>query len=520
MDRLTEAQTGLPLPGPVRDPDRLERIAHVGSWVLDPATGEARWSDEMYRIFGLDVDGPALALADIPRLFTPDSLDRVSRAVEQASRTGEPWLLELEIVRADGTHGWVVSNGSPERDDDGTVVRINGTMHDVTEHRRLEAHVRQSQRLEAVGQLAGGVAHDFNNILTAIRGYTELVRAALGPAHPNAPDLAEVTAAADRATDLVGQLLAFSRRQVLQPQVVDPARVVDEIVPLVRRLLGEDVTVDALAGADLGRIKVDPGQLGQVIVNLAVNARDAMPRGGTLTIETTNVELDAAYAATHLDATPGQHVLIAVSDTGHGMDAGTQARAFEPFFTTKSADRGTGMGLATVFGIVKQSGGSIYLYSEPGRGTSFKLYFPRTDAPETVAVESASSASRRHTGTECILLVEDDAAVRGYARRVLDAAGYSVTEAADAPEAIAAARAADRIDLLLTDAVLPGMHGAEVAQRLLAERPGLRVLFVSGFTENSVIQHGVVAPGVAFLPKPYRAGDLLRSVRAVLDARS
>ena len=299
--------------------------------------------------------------------------------------------------------------------------------------------------------------------------------------------------------------------------MVDPAEVVSGIVPLLRRLLGEGIEVVTTGEPGLGRIMVDPGQLGQVVVNLAVNARDAMPRGGRLIIETTNVELDEAYVATHAEAVPGPHVLIAVSDTGHGMDTETQLQAFEPFFTTKGPDHGTGMGLATVYGIVKQSGGSIYLYSEPERGTTFKLYFPRTDA-QAVPAPAPGPRAQHRSASGTILLVEDDANVRGYARRVLETAGFTVLEAATGVEALelAAANLAT-IDLLLTDAVLPGMHGAELAERLVAERPGLRVLFVSGFTENLVIQHGVVAQGINFLPKPYRAEDLVRSARQVLD---
>jgi two-component system, cell cycle sensor histidine kinase and response regulator CckA len=500
----------------MRDPDEIEQIAHVGSWTLDPATGQATWSAEMYRILGLDPQGGAVELPDISRLFVPESVARVNAAVVHTIETGESWHEDLELSRPGG--GWVISNGIAERDEDGTVVRIHGTMQDVTEQRALEAQLRQSQRLEAVGQLAGGIAHDFNNLLTAIRGYADLARIELGPGHRAAADLGQVISSADRASSLVGQLLAFSRRQVLQPRVLDPNEAIAEIVPLLRRLLGEGIEITSAAAPDLGRIRVDPGQLGQVIVNLGVNARDAMPRGGALVIEATNVELDEAYAAIHLDATAGRHVLIAVSDTGHGMDAATQARAFEPFFTTKGPDKGTGMGLATVYGIVKQSGGSIYLYSEPGRGTTFKLYFPRTDA-ELSAPEPTSGPPARRTGTETILLVEDDATVRGYAKRVLEQAGYTVLEAERGTSAIELSREhPGRIDLLLTDAVLPGIHGAELAERLVAERAGLRVLYVSGFTENSVIVHGVVSPGVDFLPKPYRTDDLLRMVRTVLDA--
>jgi signal transduction histidine kinase/ActR/RegA family two-component response regulator len=511
-----ESQEHTPLPRE-RDPDEIERIAHVGSWTLDPASGEATWSAEMYRILGLDPGGPPLGLADLPWSFTADSVERVTAAVERAVTAGESWQLELEVVRPDGSRRWVESKGLAERDGSETVRRIRGTMQDVTEHRRLQAQLDQAQRLEAVGQLAGGIAHDFNNVLTAIRGYTQLVRDDLGQDDPRAADLDHVLSSADRAADLVAQLLAFSRRQVLKPAVLDPALVVHEVLPMLTRLLGEGIEVVTVAEPGLGRILVDPGQLGQVIVNLGVNARDAMPRGGRLTIEAMNVELDTAYTAAHPGASAGPHVLIAVSDTGHGMDAAIQAKAFDPFFTTKGPDRGTGMGLATVYGIVTQSGGSIYLYSEPGRGTTFKLYFPRTDAPMTERADANALPAARLTGSETILLVEDDADVRHFAARVLAGAGFTVHEASSGSDAVELARITGHIDLLLTDADLPGVHGREVADRLTEAQPGLPVLFVSGFTEHSIIQHGVVAPDIRFLPKPFRAEDLLRNVREILD---
>ena len=501
--------------------DEVERIAHVGSWTLDPASGEASWSTEMYRILGRDPDGPPVSLSDISSLFTPESVARVTAAVEQAIATGVSWQTDLEIVRPDGTHARVTSHGIAERDATGSVIRLHGTMQDVTELRRLEEQLQQAQRLEAVGQLAGGIAHDFNNILTAIRGYTDLVRGDLAEDDPRRADLGHVLAAADRAAQLINQLLAFSRRQVLQPRVVEPDAALAEIVPLLRRLLGEGIELVLTSAPRLGRILVDPGQLGQVIVNLGVNARDAMPRGGRLAIEASNVELDQAYAASHAGASTGPHVLIAVTDTGHGMDPATQARAFDPFFTTKGADQGTGMGLATVYGIVKQSGGSIYLYSEPGRGTTFKLYFPRTDATPTEPPATPETAGPAAAGAETILLVEDDPDVRGYARRVLESAGFTVLEAPDGAAAIElAAASAVPIDLLLTDAVLPGIPGVELAERLVKSAPGLRVMLVSGFTEETVVRHGVVRPGIRFLPKPYRADDLIRGVRAVLDGTS
>jgi signal transduction histidine kinase len=500
------------------DPDEIERIAHVGSWTLDPATGEATWSTEMYRILGLDPAGPAIALADISRLFSPDSVERVTAAVQRAVSTGAPWQVDLEIPRGDETR-WVVSNGIAEVDDRGAVVRIRGTMQDVTELRRLEAQLNQAQRLEAIGQFAGGIAHDFNNILTAIRGYTELVLSDLDPGDRRAEDLGQVLAAADRAGDLIGQLLAFSRRQLLQPQVIDPGAVVADILPMLRRLLGEDVELVAMPEPGLGRITVDPGQLGQVLMNLAVNARDAMPRGGKLTIEAHNIELDATYASTRAEVEAGSFVVIEVTDTGLGMDGETRARAFEPFFTTKAPDRGTGMGLATVHGIVKQSGGTIYLYSEVGRGTTFKLYFPRTAAAVAEPAATDGRTPGGHAGTETILLVEDDADVRVYARRVLETAGYAVLEAADGAEAMDLAAARNgAIDLLLTDAVLPGMQGGELAERLTKARPGLPVLYVSGFARHAMARDGGLAASARFLSKPFRADELLRSTREALDA--
>jgi two-component system, cell cycle sensor histidine kinase and response regulator CckA len=503
-----------------RDLEEAQRIAHVGSWTLDPRTGEATWSAEMYRILGLDPDGPAIALADISTLFSPESVALVGAAVEHTLATGEPWQVELELATPSGRTGWVASYGVAERDpQSGVITRIRGTMQDVTEQRRLEDELRQAQRLEAVGQLAGGIAHDFNNLLTAIRGYGELLQRSLGSDDPRRGDADQVLSAADRAAALTRQLLAFSRRQVLQPRVVDPAACLDAVAPMLRRLLGESVDLVTHAAPDLGHIKVDPSQLEQVIVNLAVNARDAMAEGGTLTIETVNVELDGDYAAVHQDATAGPHVALIVSDTGSGMDEATRSHIFEPFFTTKEPGKGTGMGLATVYGIVKQSGGSIYLYSEPGHGTSFKIYLPRVD--EQPSDDGRARPSAHPTGgSETILVVEDEAAVRTFGTRILTELGYTVLQAADGAEALAIAAAHQgALDLLLTDVIMPGLQGHRLAERLRERRPGLRVLYVSGFTENSVIQHGVVETGIAFLPKPFSGDALGRAVRAALDAR-
>ena len=500
-----------------RDLEEAQAIAHIGSWTLDPATGAATWSAEMYRILGLDPDGPAVDLADISQLFTPESVRDVGAAVERAITTGAPWQLDLETVRPDGTHAWVMSNGIAELDDTGVVIKIRGTTQDVTEQRQLEGQLRQAQRLEAVGQLAGGIAHDFNNLLTAIHGYAELVRRNLAAEDGNRADVDQIMLAADRAAELTRQLLAFSRRQILQPRVLDPVVIVASIAPLLQRLLGEQVELVTHAAPGVGRVRVDPSQFEQVIVNLAVNARDAMPAGGKLTIEIVNVELGAAYAAVHGDVRPGPHVALIVSDTGTGMDDVTKARIFEPFFTTKEPGKGTGMGLATVYGIVKQSAGSVYVYSEPGHGTSFKVYLPRVeDAAESDTI--ATPAAGAQTGSELILLVENDPAVRAFAARVLTERGYAVLEASNGAEALALAAALpSAIDLLVTDVIMPGQQGHQLALQLAAERPGLHVLYVSGFTENSVVHHGVVGEGVAFLPKPFSGDALGRAVRQALE---
>ncbi|MGD0019582.1 MAG: ATP-binding protein [Candidatus Limnocylindrales bacterium] len=336
-------------------------------------------------------------------------------------------------------------------------VIYDGLISDITERRALQEQLRQAQKMEAVGRLAGGVAHDFNNLLTAVRGYAELARAALRADDPARADIEEVIVAADRASELTSQLLAFSRRQVLQPQVLDAAAATVRLAPMLRRLLGEHIELNTGATCSHGRVKVDPGQLEQVVVNLAVNARDAMGGGGRLTIETADVELDTTYASTHPGVPPGPYVMLTVSDTGSGMDADTRARAFEPFFTTKEPGKGTGMGLATVCGIVKQSGGSISLCSEPGKGTTFRLYFPRVDEP---ASRNAGSdpPSPSPSGSETVLLVEDDPGVRGFARRTMTAQGYVVLEASSGADALALADGhADEVDLLVTDLVMPGI---------------------------------------------------------------
>jgi len=502
-----------------RDLEEVQRISRIGSWTLDPATGEATWSSEMHSILGLDPNGPAIWLDSIATIFSTDSVREVREAVQRAVETGEPWNLDLEMVGPDGaSRGWVASNGAVERGREGSVAKIRGTMQDVSDQRRLEVQLAQSQRLEAVGLLAGGIAHDFNNLLTAIHGYAELARESIAEGDQARDDIEQVLHASDRAAELIRQLLAFSRRQMLQPRVVGPAEIVSGTLPMLRRLLGAHIDLVTHAQPGVGRIRVDPSQLEQVIVNLAVNARDAMPDGGRLAIETANAELDAGYAAVHADATPGSYVALIVSDTGSGMDAATQARIFEPFFTTKAIGQGTGMGLATVYGIVRQSGGSIYVYSEPGRGTSFKVYLPRIEAEDAGDATDAAAAGPIPTGSEVILLVEDAAPVRDIAARVLASLGYRLLQAPNAAEALILADAFEGpIDLLLTDVTMPGMQGHHLAAQLRSQRPDMRVMFVSGFTESAAGRPGVAGAGSGFLAKPFTGGALARAVREALD---
>jgi two-component system cell cycle sensor histidine kinase/response regulator CckA len=388
---------------------------------------------------------------------------------------------------------------------------------DVTERRHLEEQLRQSQKMEAVGQLAGGIAHDFNNLLTVIIGNVEIQQSMIEAASPLAEPIDEVRKAADRAAALTRQLLAFSRRQVLEPKVLDINALITNLEKMLRRLISEDVKLIAVLDPSIGSMLADAGQLEQIIVNLSVNARDAMPDGGTLTIETANVELDEQYAREHLTVRPGPYVMIAVTDTGNGMGPETQSRIFEPFFTTKGPGKGTGLGLATVYGIVKQSGGSIWIYSEIGRGTTFKIYFPRVQeaVPEK---KLPAPGERSNRGSETVLLVEDEPAVRRLSQVVLEAQGYTVVEAASADEALALARTRKGpIHLVLTDVVMPEMGGADLASHVAAFRPETRVLYMSGYTDDAIVRKGLIGEGRHFLQKPFTPTTLAKKVREVLD---
>ena len=388
---------------------------------------------------------------------------------------------------------------------------------DVAGRRHMEEQLRQARKMEAVGMLAGGVAHDFNNLLTIISGYGQLILNNLNASDPNRHSAEQIMRAGERAAALTKQLLAFSRRQVLQPKVVDLNRVVTGLGAMLRRLIGEDVDLRLELDSGLGRVYADPGQLEQMIMNLVINARDAMPRGGTLIVETGNAELDSSYAGRHLEAKSGPYVMLAVSDNGTGMDAATKARLFEPFFTTKSPGKGTGLGLSTVFGIVKQGGGSVDVHTEPDRGTSVKVYLPRIDRPAPVESEERPAASAR--GAETILVVEDDDMVRHLVRETLERGGYTVIDAAGPAEA---RKASDQhkgpIHLLVTDVVMPKVSGPELAGQLSRKRDDLKVLYMSGYTDNAIVNAGLLRRDVAFIQKPFTPAALSEKVREVLES--
>jgi len=411
------------------------------------------------------------------------------------------------------------SHVQPLRSSEGDLLGVIGVALDVTDRKRLLDQLRQSQKMQAVGELAGGIAHDFNNLLMVVKGHAEILIDRLGNSSPLRHSIEQMQKATERAAALTRQLLAFSRKQVLQPRVLELNEVVAGMIQMFSRVIGENIELAFLPGAKLWRVKADPSQMEQVLLNLVVNARDAMPEGGRLTIETSNVEFDRTYAGQHANMDPGPYAMLIVSDTGCGMDAATQARIFEPFFTTKGQGKGTGLGLATVYGVVKQSGGFIWVYSEVGHGTTFKIYLPRA-AAEVEKPSPEKAAAGPPPGSETILFVEDEESVRELVRDFLVTTGYQVLEATDGVNALEIAAAhRGAIDLVVTDVVMPRLSGREVATRLSAERPDLKVLYISGYTDDSVFRHGVLEGGVAFLQKPFNLKALAQKIREVLDSR-
>ncbi len=489
--------------------------AGVGIWDADYRTGVVRWSEILEAQYGL-APGTFPGTFDAATAYVhPDDLERTQAAFAAAAAKGGDFSLEFRIVRPDGAVRWMTGAGQIHLGPDGQPARGVGISIDVTARQTLEAQFQQAQKMEAVGRLAGGVAHDFNNLLTAILGYCELLLDELRPEDPIRAEISEIHKAGSRAAELTRQLLAFSRKQIIEPTTLDMNHVVRGLESMLQRLISEEVTVKVALGDGPLLFTADRGQVEQIIVNLAVNARDAMPRGGTLTIETARVELDDLYASTHFNVAPGSYVALTMTDTGTGMTPEVQAHLFEPFFTTKEQGKGTGLGLATVHGVVTRSGGSVGVYSEVGRGTSFKVYFPRATAPASAEAVSAPRDAHRGDG-HTVLVVDDAEGLRTLMTRTLERRGYRVHVAANAQEALALFDTQPGIDVLLTDVVMPGASGPELTTDLLTRRPGLKVIYMSGYTEDAIVHHGVLKPGIAFLHKPFTADALGQKIREVL----
>jgi two-component system, cell cycle sensor histidine kinase and response regulator CckA len=452
-------------------------------------------------------------------IVVPDEVSHIGPALD-AIKDGASYQREWRFRRKDGSvfPADVIATMMPDGNLLGMVRDVSARHEAVEALRVAEQQFQQAQKMEAIGRLAGGVAHDFNNLLTVILGYAELLLAELDPADSRLLEIAEIHKAGARAATLTRQLLAFSHKEIIEPTALDLNLVVTDVQAMLERLIGEDVHVVLRLEPGLGPLTADRGQIEQTVLNLAVNARDAMPRGGTLTIETASIELDDNYAKLHLAVKPGPYVALTISDTGTGMTPDVQARLFEPFFTTKEVGKGTGLGLASVHGIVTRCGGSVNVYSEVGKGTTFTVYFPRRDGP-TVVVPPPPVA-RARAGAETILVVEDADGLREFARTLLVRQGYTVLIAANATEARQVFEQHPSIDLMLTDVVMPGASGPELAKQLLAERPALKVIYMSGYTEEAIAQHGVLQPGIAFLHKPFTADTLARKVREVCDRQT
>ncbi|HFE62810.1 MAG TPA: response regulator, partial [Caldithrix sp.] len=430
---------------------------------------------------------------------------------------GNTWRGILINRRKDGSTYFEDAIIAPVKDESGKIINYAGMKRDITREKKLEDQLRQAQKMEAIGRLAGGVAHDFNNLLTVINGYSELLLRKLEPAAPFHKEITQISKAGERASHLTDQLLAFSRRQVIQPKVLNLNLVVADSVKMLRRLIGEDIDLATVLDPDLGNVKVDPGQMEQIILNLAVNARDAMPQGGKLTIETSNFEIDDRYLKEHVEIQKGWYVMLAVSDTGIGMSKEIQNHIFEPFFTTKEHGKGTGLGLSTVYGIVKQNNGYVWVYSEPGEGTTFKIYLPVIKEAVSVSNEPDISLDALR-GEETVLLVEDERNVRRLAKRILSENGYSVLEAEDGFQALQVSRKhKGKIHLLLTDVVMPSMSGKELAEKMEILYRGIKVVCFSGYTDNAIMYHRVLEPGTAFIQKPFTPLHLLKKIREVLD---
>jgi PAS domain S-box-containing protein len=497
------------------DPTKFAlEVAGVGIWNMDLTTGVVQWSEILERQYGLQPGTFRGTFDAFIECIHPADRESVVDTVAKARRAGTDFSVQNRAIWPDGTVRWLTAVGRIYLDEGGAPMHGVGISLDVTERHEFEEQHQHAQKMEAIGQMAAGIAHDFNTLVTVILGYCELLQADVDPDHARLA-VREIQQAGESAARLTRQLLAFSRKQIVEPTVLDVSEVVSNIRAMLRRLVGDHVEVVLALGQRLAPVKADRGQIEQIVMNLAVNARDAMPNGGTLTIATGNVDLDENHPAPHLPANAGQYVMLTVTDTGTGMAPLVLAHLFEPFFTTKELGRGTGLGLATVYRIVERTGGTINVSSEVGRGTSITVYFPRADAEEMVVVEPRASPSS--AATETVLVVEDVEALRGLVVRMLQRQGYTVLVAASAEEALRVFEQNAPIDIVLTDAVMPGLSGPELVTRLMKRRPNFRAILMSGHMEDAIMQHALLNPGIVFLPKPFTSEALGRKIREVLS---
>jgi PAS domain S-box-containing protein len=492
------------------------RAAHMGVWQLDFVNDRLTWSETMAPVFGVTSEQAPTNAESFLALVQAEDRQAVQASIAGAARKGTDFEVEFRVVWPDGGTHWISGLARIIRNEQGEPSGLLGVAIDISDRKSLEGQFRQAQKMDAVGQLAGGVAHDFNNLLTAILCYSDFVMESFDADDPRRHDLEEVTRAGHRAAGLTKQLLAFSRKQLLQPTALDLNALVSGMHQMMGRLIGEHIDLVPLLAADLGVVRADHGQIEQVLMNLVVNARDAMMAGGRLTIETANVNLDQSFMR-DVQIQPGPYVMLAVSDSGSGMSDATKQRLFEPFFTTKEVGKGTGLGLATVYGIVKQSGGYVWVHSELGKGTTFKVYLPRTNGADELETKT-TPAETMAAGSETVFVVEDEEPVRVLACRILERAGYQVLDAATPAQADTVFEEhKNRISLLLADVIMPGSTGPELFARLEGRRPGLRVLYMSGYTADTIVHQGQLEIGAALLQKPFTAEGLNRKVREILD---
>jgi PAS domain S-box-containing protein len=502
--------------------ERLRRAldaARMGVWVWSVENNTITWDDNLRRLYGLESGDRVASHEDFLARVHPDDREFVGHTVRRLLEEGGDLDYEFRVVLPDGRVRWIADHGEIRRSEQGRPVYLTGISTDVTEHRVAEERLRQAHRMESVGRLAGGVAHEANNQMSVVLGAADFILRRTDVPEPVRADVEFIQKAAERTATVTAQLLAFSRQQILKPEVLDVNAVIRNWEPVLRRIMGEDSGVVLRLAPQLGMVRADPGQLEQVLLNLALNARDAMPLGGRISIETFPIELTAAYARGKAETSiqPGAYVVLAVSDTGHGMDKKTLSHIFEPFFTTKGVGQGTGLGLSTVYGIVKQSDGYIWAYSEPGQGTTFKIYLPvRAGA---VAGGRTTPVPPRARAGECILVVEDEMPVRYMMRRALEDVGYGVLEAGSAAEALKiVVQNTRQISLILADVIMPGQTGRELADKIAELRPGIPVLFTSGYTDGDIVRRGLLEPGAAFLQKPVTPDALIRAVQRQLEA--